>query len=87
MPPIVIKVPKAPRSSFNMHRPLSKNTLLENQVRHFKELEEKLPPEHRTGIPHQAIQTEAQASEYIQKMTALLHARGGTHPKKFEKAT
>lgn len=87
MPPNAIKVPKAPRSSFNMNRPLSKNTLLENQVRHFKELEDKLPPEHRTGMPHEAIQTEAQASEYVQKMTALLHARGGVQPKKVEKAT
>jgi hypothetical protein len=87
MPPDVIKVPKPPRSSFNMNRLLSKNTLLENQVRHFKELEAKLPAELQTGIAHEAIQTEAQASEYIQKMTAILHGRGGVDPQKVERAT
>lgn len=87
MTPNVIKVPKAPRSSFNMHRPLSKNTLLENQVRHFKELEAKLPADLHIGIPHETIQTEAQAGEYIQKMTALLHHRGGAHPKKIARAS
>jgi len=70
-----------------MHRPLSKNTLLLNQVQHFKELEAKIPDEDCGDIPREPIETEAQASEYIKKMTDLLHRRGGAHPKKVEKAT
>ena len=86
MPPELIKVPKPPRSSFNPNRPLSKNTLLENQVKHFQEVEDKLPLEERSGILHEAILTEAHASEYVQKMTAILHARGGVDPQRAERA-
>jgi len=60
---------------------------LENQVKHFKEVEEKLPPEEQTGIPRDSIQTEAQASVYVQKMTTILHARGGVDPQKVKRAT
>ena len=87
MPPEIIKVPKPPRSSYNPDRPLYKNTLLENQVKHFKQLEEKLPPEERTGIAHLSIETEAHASVYIQKMTTILHGRGGVEPQKVKRAT
>jgi hypothetical protein len=87
MPPELIKVPKPPRGSYDPNRPLYKNTLLLNQVMHFKELEAKLPEEEQTGIPLDEIQTEAQASVYIQKMTTILHGRGGVDPQKVKRAT
>jgi hypothetical protein len=80
-PPNVIRVPKPGRSSFNPSRPLAKNTLLRNQIEHFHKLEQKLPPERRTGVDFASIQTEGQASEYVRKMTGILNPqvakRGG----------
>ena len=72
-PTRIVKVPKPSSQSFNMHRPLAKNALLVNQVAHFKELEKELAPEHHTGIHVDDIKTEAQAAEYIRKMTVKLH--------------
>jgi hypothetical protein len=72
-PSNVIRVPKPARSSYNPNRPLVKNTLLQNQVNHFLELEKKLPPEKQTGTDPASILTEAHASEYVQKMTAIFH--------------
>jgi hypothetical protein len=74
-PSNIIRVPKPSRSSYNPNRPLSKNTLLLNQVKHFQEIESRLPPEQRTGVDPQSIQTEAQASDYVHKMTLILHPR------------
>ena len=71
--PPVIRVPREARSSYQPHRPLSKNTLLESHVKHFRELEKGLPPEHQTGIPFDSIRTEGQAAEYIRRMTERLH--------------
>jgi hypothetical protein len=68
----VIRVPKPARSSYQPHRPLSKNTLLQNQVKHFRELEKDLPLEHQTGIPLESIETEGRAAEYIRRMTERL---------------
>lgn len=72
----VIRVPKPARSSFNPNRPLSKNTLLKNQVEHFRKLEADFPPEQQTGIDFDSIETEDHASEYSRRMTAILHTRG-----------
>ena len=33
------------------------------------------------------VQTEAQASVYVQKMTTILHARGGVDPQQVKRAT
>jgi hypothetical protein len=41
----IIRVPKPNPKSYNPDRPLEKNTLLLNQIRHFLELEKTLPPE------------------------------------------
>jgi hypothetical protein len=68
----VIRVPKPARSSYQPHRPLSKNTLLQNQVKHFRELEKDLLPEDQTGIPLESIETEGHAAEYIRRMTERL---------------
>jgi hypothetical protein len=79
-PSNVIRVPKPAKSSYNTNRPLSKNTLLQNQVNHFREVEKTLPPEQQTGMDFKEITTEAHAAEYVRKMTAILHpqaAKGG----------
>jgi len=72
--PPIIRVPRPNRSkSYQPHRPLAKNVLLQNQVKHFKELEKHLPPEHHAGMPHEEILTEAKAAEYIKRMTRKIH--------------
>jgi hypothetical protein len=67
--PPVIRVPKAARKSYQPDRPIYKNSLLQNQVKHFGELEKDLPAKHQTGTPVESIQTEAQAAEYIGHIT------------------
>ena len=69
----VIRVPKPPAASFDMNRPLAKNSLLQSQVKHFHEMEKQLPAEHQTGVPLASIKTEAHAADYIRRMTAKLH--------------
>ena len=71
----VIRVPKPARASFNPGRLLIKNALIKNQIEHFHQLELQLPPEQRTNINFEKITTEGQASEYIRKMTAILHPK------------
>jgi len=68
-----IRVPKPSSSSFNKHRPVSSNKLLENQVKHFHELEINLLKQLQTGIRFEEIRTEGDAAEYIKRMTAILH--------------
>jgi hypothetical protein len=71
--PNVIPVPKPKASSYNPDRPLIKNTLLLNQVKHFLQVEKKLPLEQQTGTKLEDLRTEAEASEYVAKLTAILH--------------
>jgi len=76
-----IRVPQPARSSYNPNRPLSKNTLLLNQVQHFREVEKALPIDQQTGMDVDskiASWTEAHASEYVKKMTAILHPQTQT---------
>jgi hypothetical protein len=58
----IIEVPHPAAGSFNPDRPLSKNTLLLNQVKHFQQIE-------------RHHMTEGQASEYIQRVTQMLTPR------------
>ena len=76
----IVKVPKPSPQSFNMHRSLEKNALLMTQVTHFKEVEKDLPPDKHTGIALHEIRTEAQAAEYIKRMTSRLHAQAPKRP-------
>jgi hypothetical protein len=69
-----IKVPKPAPASFHKHRPIS--DLLKNQIRHFSEVEMKLPAQQRTGIDVDSIKTEHEAAAYIRKVTAALHPTG-----------
>ena len=82
-PDNVIRVPKPARESYHPERPLERNALIEAQVRHFHHVEQRLPPEQRTGIDIEQIKTEGQASEYIRKVTAILH---GAQAEKIRKA-
>jgi hypothetical protein len=82
-PSNVIHIPRPAKSSYNPNRLLKKNTLLLNQVRHFRVVEKKLPPEKQSGIDFESIKTEAHAGEYIRRLTAILHPQGA----KVKKAT
>lgn len=72
----VIEVPKPAPGSYDPSRPLSKNTLLLHQVRHFQQVEQSLPESERTGHDPASITTEGQAADYLRKMTAKLHPQG-----------
>ena len=74
-PSNVVKVPKPNPKSFDKHRLLEKNTLIKNQVLHFREIEKTLPPEQQSGMKFEDIKTEGQAAEYIAKLTTFLHGK------------
>lgn len=67
-----IRVPRPPKAAFNKQRPMS--DLIKAQIKHFKHLEHKLPPEHRAALPQHHIITEEDAARYIAPMTSLLHS-------------
>ena len=69
----IVRVPKPNQNSYNPNRPLAKNTLLLNQVKHLLKLEKTLPPAERTGTKLKDLKTEAQASDYAAKVTAIFH--------------
>lgn len=74
-----IPVPKPPITAMNPNRPIS--GLIHDQIDHLHKAElTLLPPDQQTGIDVHAIQTEAQASDYIQKVTARLHVRAAAAP-------
>jgi len=68
---LTVDVPKTEPGAYNPDRKIS--ALIQNQVKHLKAAEEKLPESQRTHIDISGIETELQASEYIRKVTALLH--------------
>lgn len=70
---VMISVPKASPKSFNPARPLTKETLLRNQVLHFRQLEKELLAQLKTGIQFKNVKTEADAAAYIRRITAVLH--------------
>ena len=73
----VVSVPKPSGTVYNPNRPLSRNTLVEAQVKHFAEAETNLPPELQTGIDVNSITTEGEAAAYIRKITDAIHKSGG----------
>jgi hypothetical protein len=61
--------------AYNHDRPIS--SLVRTQLLHLHTAENLwLPPQDRTSININDLHTEKQASEYIQKITALLHRHG-----------
>ena len=75
--PNFIQVPKPSRAAYTPDRPLEKNTLIQTQVRHFREAEMRLPENLRSGVDVAAIATEGQAADYIRKVTRAIHEGGG----------
>jgi hypothetical protein len=63
------------QAAYNHDRPIS--SLIRTQLLHLHTAENLvLPEKDRTGININHLLTERQASEYIQKVTALLHRHG-----------
>ena len=74
-PSNVVNVPKPAAGTFNKHRLIEKNTLLLNQLKHFREVEKTLPAEQQSGMNSDDIKTEAQLAEYVGKLTKFLHGK------------
>ena len=73
--PIVNMLSFDEKEAYNHDRPIS--SLVRTQLLHLHTAENLwLPPEDRTDININNLHTEKQASEYIQKVTALLHRHG-----------
>lgn len=85
-PARVIPVPKPSGTAYNPNRPLSKNTLIQAQLKHFADVEKHLPVELQTGIDVRTIQTEGEASAYIRQVTRAIHQNAG-RTAKVRKAT
>jgi len=68
----VIHMGKSSKKAWNPNRPMS--SLLAWQVEHLHEAEKRLPRHHHTDIYVNAIKTEGEAAEYIQKVTESIHA-------------
>jgi threonyl-tRNA synthetase len=73
--PIVNMLSFDENEAYNHDRPIS--SLVRTQLLHLHTAENLwLPPEDRTNININDLHTEKKASEYIQKVTALLHRHG-----------
>ena len=92
--PIINMLSFDEKEAYNHDRPIS--SLVRTQLLHLHTAENLwLPPQDRTDININNLHTEKQASEYIQKVTALLHRHGrrqqkqappSAKPKKAKKA-
>jgi hypothetical protein len=67
----MIHVPRPPKSSMNLNRPVS--SLVLTQVEHMHTAEKRLPLRYRTEIYVNAIKTEGEAARYISEVTAAIH--------------
>jgi hypothetical protein len=67
----MIHVPRPPKNSLNLNRPVS--ALILAQVEHMHTAEKRLPLRYRTEIYVNAIKTEGEAARYISKVTAAIH--------------
>jgi hypothetical protein len=67
----MIHVPRPPKSSLNLNRPVS--SLVLNQVEHMHIAEKRLPLRYRTAIYVNAIKTEGEAASYISEVTTAIH--------------
>ena len=74
-----IFVPRPPKSAMDRDRPVS--TLLKNQILHLQEAEFRLPARVQTNVYVNAIKTEGEAADYIQRVTRALHAAHGVEPR------
>jgi hypothetical protein len=73
------------KEAYNPDRPIS--SLIRTQLLHLHQAENiAIPPKARTNININDLHTERLASEYIQKVTALLHKHGKAATKKSKPA-
>jgi hypothetical protein len=75
---LVQRVRKTPKNAYNHGRYIS--GLIENQIKHFHEVEKSLLQPGQTLTDIGKIKTELQASKYLKKMTRLLHPEGAGKP-------
>jgi hypothetical protein len=69
------------KAAYDQDRPIS--SLIRTQLLHLTTAENlALSPRLRTGININTLHTERQAAEYIQKVTASLHAHGDAQARK-----
>ena len=69
------------KAAYDPDLPIS--SLIRTQLLHLHNVENlALPPKSRTGVNINHLLTERQASEYIQKVTALLHRHGKAEARK-----
>jgi hypothetical protein len=77
---ISIRVPIPPATAFNKDRPAG--CLIRAQLQHFHHAESaRLPKEKRDGRSPEDIRTEAEAADYIGKITKLLHPQRRSKPR------
>jgi hypothetical protein len=67
----MIHVPRPPKNSLNLNRPVS--SLILAQVEHMYTAEKRLPLRYRTEIYVNAIKTEGEAARYISQVTTAIH--------------
>ena len=67
----MIHVPRPPKNSLNLNRPVS--SLILAQVEHMYTAEKRLPLRYRTEIYVNAIKTEGEAARYIREVTEAIH--------------
>jgi hypothetical protein len=67
----MIHVPRPPKNSLNLNRPVS--SLVLTQVEHMHTAEKRLPLRYRTETYVNAIKTEGEAARYISEVTAAIH--------------
>ena len=68
-----VRVPKPSPKSFRQDRPISKNSLIQNQVEHMHQLELDLVSQLNSGIRFEDVRTEGDAAEYIRRITNIFH--------------
>jgi hypothetical protein len=76
-----IPVPKPKAGAYRPDRPLSRNALVEAQLKHFEEANAQLPQELRIATDIGSIKTEGEASVFIRKVTEAIHKGGGNTQK------
>lgn len=76
----LVKVPKTPKESYNPGRPAS--SLLLSHVLHLREgLTRHVAEAAKVlAIDPRMLKTEAEVSEYVKKVTAILHAHAAKRP-------
>lgn len=74
-----IHIEEPPADAMNAERPIS--GLIRDQIEHLHKAElAMLPPEEQTGVDVHSLRTEADASQYIEQVTAKLHVRAAGAP-------